>query len=81
MKNPFKKKNPIKKKMVYVFSDMKLLVITLSVIMIWRGFWNILDLYFFQDNFTLSNFLSILIWVAIIVLLKLFHEDFKDFKF
>jgi hypothetical protein len=81
MKNIFKKKNNYKKRMIYIFSDMKLLIITLSVIMIWRGFWNFLDNYFLQDYFVLSNFLSILIWVAIIVLLKLFHEDFKDFKF
>jgi hypothetical protein len=81
MKNIFKKKNNYKKKMIYIFSDMKLLIITLSVIMIWRGFWNFLDNYFLQDYFVLSNFLSIFIWVAIIVLLKLFHKDFQDFKF
>lgn len=81
MKNLFKKKNNYKKKMIYIFSDMKLLIITLSVIMIWRGFWNFLDHYFFENYFILSNFLSILIWVVIIVLLKLFHDDFKDFKF
>jgi sterol desaturase/sphingolipid hydroxylase (fatty acid hydroxylase superfamily) len=81
MRNIFKKKNNYKKRMLYVFSDMKLLIITLSIIMIWRWFWNFLDLYFLENYFVLSNLLSIIIWITIIVLLKLFHKDFKDFKF
>lgn len=73
-------KHKHKKKIKYVFSDMKFLIITLSVVMIWRGFWNFLDTYFLTDHFVLSNVLSILIGISLILLFKI-HFEAKDVKF
>jgi hypothetical protein len=69
-----------KKKMKHVLSDLKFLIITFSVIMIWRGFRNFLDNYFFTEYFILSNVLSIMIWISFILMFKI-HFDAKDIKF
>lgn len=75
------KKNKHKKKMLFVISDMKFLLITVAVVLIWRWVWNFTDHYFLQDYYILSNLLSILIWIAIIIVFKLFHDEQEDVKF
>jgi hypothetical protein len=73
-------KHKHKKKMKYILSDLKFLIITFSVIMIWRGFRNFLDNYFLTEYFVISNVLSIMIWVSFILMFKI-HFDAKDIKF
>lgn len=75
------KKNKHKKKMYYVMSDMKFLLITVAVVLIWRWVWNFTDHYFLKDYYILSNLLSIIIGVAIIILFKLFYDDHEEVKF
>lgn len=75
------KKNKHKKKMYYVMSDMKFLLITVAVVLIWRWLWNFTDHYFLNDYYILSNLLSILIWVSIIIVFKLFYDEYEDIKF
>lgn len=48
--------------------NMKYFTLYVWVIMIWRGIWNFLDLYFLPNHFNLSNTLTIVIWLLIIVL-------------
>jgi hypothetical protein len=38
--------------------------------MIWRGTWNLLDRYFFPDDFLFSNSFTIVLWIIIIFLME-----------
>ena len=42
------------------------LVISICIVLFWRGTWNLVDEYLVPDNFLLSNILSILIALSII---------------
>lgn len=46
-----------------------ILIAAFAIISIWRGFWNILDTYLIPENYLLSQVLSII--VGIIVLMTL----------
>jgi hypothetical protein len=47
--------------------DIKILLLTIAVIMIWKGIWDILDTYFPTDSI-LASIVSILIGVLILFL-------------
>jgi hypothetical protein len=53
-----KKENVFKEEFLY---NLKLLIIAISVVMIWRGTWNLLDRYFFPDDFLFSNSFTIVL--------------------
>lgn len=61
------KKNNIKELFLY---NMKLLVLWLSVVMIWRWIWNLLDTYFLPQYFILSNILTIVLWILFMLILE-----------
>lgn len=42
------------------------LTLIVSTILIWRGIWNVLDKFFYPDNFLMSNFISIIIGVFLL---------------
>ncbi|MDP2090804.1 MAG: hypothetical protein Q8K30_04370 [Candidatus Gracilibacteria bacterium] len=63
----FKKKKTFGSLFVYNF---KLLVLSISVIMVWRGTWNLLDYYFLPEYFLTSNILTIAVGVSIMFLLE-----------
>lgn len=63
----FKKKKTFWSLFVYNF---KLLVLSISVIMVWRWTWNLLDYYFLPEYFLTSNILTIAVWVSIMFLLE-----------
>ena len=44
-------------------------IASLAIIGIWRGVWNLLDRYLFPGNFILSQGISILIGVIILILI------------
>ncbi|USN58796.1 MAG: hypothetical protein H6767_01535 [Candidatus Peribacteria bacterium] len=51
-----------------VISNIQLFIISVSIIMIWRGIWNFLDEYFVADYFFFSNFFSIILGIIILFL-------------
>lgn len=51
------------------------LLIVIGVVLIWRGMWNIMDMYMFPDKPVLSNILGILFGF---LLLYLPDEDLKE---
>ena len=53
-----------------VLYNLKLLVLNVSVVMIWRGTWNLLDRYFFPNDFLVSNWMTIIAWIVIIFLME-----------
>ncbi|MDD3793614.1 MAG: hypothetical protein PHI37_02290 [Candidatus Gracilibacteria bacterium] len=64
------KKN--KKTLIY---NIRVFLLLLAVVVIWRGIWNIFDRYFFPDYFVLSNLLSIVIGLVIIFINDYELED------
>ncbi|NVP17429.1 hypothetical protein HUU51_01800 [Candidatus Gracilibacteria bacterium] len=64
------KKN--KKTLIY---NIRVFLLLLAVVVIWRGIWNIFDRYFFPDYFMLSNILSIVIGLVIIFINDYELED------
>lgn len=64
------KKN--KKTLIY---NIRVFLLLLAVVVIWRWIWNIFDRYFFPDYFMLSNILSIVIWLVIIFINDYELED------
>jgi len=64
------KKN--KKTLIY---NIRVFLLLLAVVVIWRWIWNIFDRYFFPDYFMLSNLLSIVIWLVIIFINDYELED------
>lgn len=66
-----------RKKIKFVLSNVKIFVITVAVIMIWRGIWNFLDMYFLTHNAFASNLLCILFWTLLIFI---FNFDLKELE-
>lgn len=64
------KKN--KKTLIY---NIRVFLLLLAVVVIWRWIWNIFDRYFFPDYFIISNILSIVIWLVIIFINDYELED------
>ncbi len=58
------------------FYNVRVFLLIIAVIMIWRGIWNFLDTYFLPDNYVLSNVLTIVIWLIIIFINDYELEDF-----
>ena len=52
-----------------------MILVVVCVVLIWRGIWNLLDLYFLKGHPILSNGIGILIGVTI---LYLPDRDIKD---
>ncbi len=47
--------------------DLKILLLTIAIIMIWKGIWDILDTYFPTDSI-MASFISIVIGIFILFL-------------
>lgn len=51
------------------------MLIVVGVVFVWRGLWNLMDMYVFPDDPFLSNILSVLIGIS---LLYMPDEDIKE---
>jgi len=51
-----------------LLNDLRIFLIAIAIIMIWRGVWNLIDHYFLPNYWVLSSVLSIIIWIAILIL-------------
>lgn len=69
IKNVFKKFKKIRKNKS---SNLNIFIVCTAVIMVWRGIWNIIDLYIFPNNYLLSCIVCIVVWIII-----LFIDDGK----
>lgn len=58
------------------FYNVRVFLLIIAVVVIWRWIWNLFDRYFFPDNFILSNILTIIIWLIIIFINDYELEDF-----
>ncbi|MDD3144592.1 MAG: hypothetical protein PHV23_00615 [Candidatus Gracilibacteria bacterium] len=56
--------------------NLRVFLLIIAVIMIWRGVWNFLDFYFLKDYFILSNLLTIVIGLVIIFINDYELDDF-----
>lgn len=49
-------------------SNLNIFIVCVSIIMIWRGVWDLLDIYLFPNNRLLSCIICIIIWVWVLLL-------------
>ena len=49
-------------------SNLNIFVVCVSIIMIWRWIWNILDMYIFPNNPLVSNLICIVLWIIILLI-------------
>lgn len=71
--------NKNKKQDLWWINIIHYIIITFATIFIFRWTWNLLDYYYFKDYFIKSNVYSIIIWLWIIILFKVFLKIKKEF--
>ena len=49
-------------------SNVNILIECIAIIMIWRGVWDLLEIYVFPDSPFVSNVLCVILWVGILLL-------------
>ena len=49
-------------------SNLNTIVVCISVIMVWRWIWDLLDMYVFPNTPLLSDLLCIALWIAILLI-------------
>jgi len=49
-------------------SNFNIFIVCVSIIMIWRWVWDLLDFYLFPNNHFLSCIICIIIWVGVLLL-------------
>ena len=49
-------------------SNLNTIVVCISVIMVWRWIWDLLDMYVFPNTPLLSDLLCITLWIAILLI-------------
>lgn len=47
-------------------SNIRIMIVCIAVIMVWRGVWDLCDLFLFPDNTILSNVVSIVVGILIL---------------
>lgn len=61
-------KKTLKKAKKKVLRNIDMFLISVAVILIWRGVWNLVDQYFVPDLWVLSNILSICLGIFILLI-------------
>ena len=49
-------------------SNLNTIVVCISVVMVWRWVWDLLDIYIFPNNPLISNLICIIVWLAILLI-------------
>lgn len=49
-------------------SNRNILIECIAIIMIWRGVWDLLEIYIFPDSPFISNTLCVILWIGILLL-------------
>ena len=58
-----------------VHSSYLMIILFICYLSIYRGLWNLMDKYLFPSNFLLSNILSIIIPLIVIIILSYKYHD------
>ena len=49
-------------------SNWNIFLVCVCIVMIWRGVWNLLDIFVFPNNPFVSNIICILLWLTILLI-------------
>ena len=49
-------------------SNLNTIIVCISVVMVWRWVWDLLDIYVFPNNPLISNLICIIVWLAILLI-------------
>ena len=58
----------LKKRSLY--GDVKIILLALSIIAFWRGTWNLMDKYIFPGNFLLSQLITIIGGIILLIIIS-----------
>lgn len=59
-------------------SNLNTIIVCISVIMVWKGIWDLLEIYVFPDNPLVSNILCAVVWFAILLVDDWKLEELKE---
>ena len=49
-------------------SNRNIFLVCICIVMIWRGLWNLLDMYFFPNKPFFSNLICVVLWVFMLLI-------------
>lgn len=49
-------------------SNINILIECIAIIMIWRGVWDLLEIYIFPDSPFISNIVCVVLWIGILLI-------------
>ena len=49
-------------------SNLNTVIVCISVVMVWRWVWDLLDIYVFPNNPLLSNVICIVLWIGVLLI-------------
>ena len=59
-------------------SNLNTIIVCISVIMVWKGIWDLLEIYVFPENPLVSNILCAVVWFAILLIDDWKLEELKE---
>ncbi len=59
-------------------SNLNTIIVCISVIMVWKGIWDLLEIYVFPNNPLVSNILCAVVWFAILLIDDWKLEELKE---
>lgn len=51
-----------------IWTDIKIVTDLIAVVLLWRGVWSLLDMYFFPNNPVISNIIGIILGLALLLI-------------
>ena len=60
------------------YSNLNTLIVCISVVMIWRWIWDLLETYLFPNNPLISNLICIILWIIILLIDDWKLEELSD---
>lgn len=61
-------KTTMKKAKVKEISNIRILIVCICVIMIWKAVWDFCDMFIFPNNIILSDIVCLVVWIVVLLL-------------
>lgn len=58
----------MKKTKVKEISNIRILIVCICVIMIWKAVWDLCDMFIFPNNIILSDIVCLVVWIVVLLL-------------
>ena len=65
---PYFQKSTMKKTKGKEISNIRILIVCICVIMIWKAVWDLCDMFIFPNNIILSDIVCLVVWIVVLLL-------------